>query len=368
MLPQIPIHNLYYLLCYAWDVTDQQHKVKVDGEQCHSLENLLAQVLVEACKHVFSRGLVHEYRFVEEEVDGIRGKLCVADTLKSGKYRQGRTICQVDEMSQDVLINQIVYSTLKRLVQLQSLDEAVREKVRRVLRLFPRMSEIQVAPIVFKQVKLHRNNRFYTLVLHVCKLIMQSTLPKQGTEGKYEFIDFTQDEFKMNVIFERFLMNFCKQHCREEFPEVKRTNIEFQLSPYGMVFSQDNNEVARLLPTMQTDVTLYNPTTGRKTILDAKYYQQTLTSRFGQQGKIRREHLSQILSYVVSQEKVEEPHTLGTDGILVYPTVTEDYDVAYRYRNTDHTIRVSTINLNQEWQLIEARLKDIVERKIELLM
>lgn len=368
MLPLIPIQNLYYLLCYAWDVTDQQHKVKVDGEQCHSLENLLAQVLVEACKHLLRRGLVQEYRFVEDEVDGIRGKLCVAETLKSGKYRQGITICQVDELSQDVPVNQIVYSTLKRLVRLQTLDEAVRENVRKVLRLFPRMNEVHVTSVEFKQVKLHRNNRFYTLILHICKLIMQSTLPKQGVEGKYEFIDFTQDEFKMNIIFERFLMNFCKQHCREEFPEVRRTNIEFQLSPYGMVFSQDNNEAARLLPTMQTDVTLYNPTTGRKTILDAKYYQQTLTSRFGQQGKIRREHLSQILSYVVSQEKAEEPHTLGTDGILVYPTVTEDYDVAYRYRNTDHTIRVSTINFNQEWQLIEARLKDIVERKIEIEM
>lgn len=368
MLPQIPIQNLYYLLCYAWDVTDQQHKVKVDGEQCHSLENLLAQVLVEACKHLLRRGLVHEYRFVEEEVDGIRGKLCVAETLKSGKYRHGRTICQMDELSQEVLINQIAYSTLKRLARLQSLDKAIRDKVYNVLRLFPRMSEIQITPRVFKQVRLHRNNRFYTLVLHVCKLILQSTLPKQGVEGKYEFIDFTQDEFKMNVIFERFLMNFCKLHCREEFPEVKRTNIEFQLSPYGMVFSQDNDEASRLLPTMQTDVTLYNPTTGRKTILDAKYYQQTFTSRFGQQGKIRREHLSQILSYVVNQEKVDEPHTLGTDGILVYPTVTEDYDVVYRYCDTNHTIRMSTINLNQEWQLIEARLKDIVERKIEIVM
>lgn len=368
MLPQIPIQNLYYLLCYAWDVNDQQHKVKVDGEQCHSLENLLAQVLVGACNHLLRHGLVQEYRFVDEKVDGIRGKLCIAETLKSGKYRQGRTICQVDELSQDILVNQIVYSTLKRLVRLQSLDEVIREKVRKILRLFPNVKEIHVTPEVFRQVKLHRNNRFYTLVLNVCKLITQSTLPKPGTEGKYEFIDFTQDEFKMNAIFERFLMNFCKQHCREEFPEVKRTNIGFQLSPYGMVFSQDNNEAARLLPTMQTDVTLYNPATGRKTILDAKYYQQTLTSRFGQQGKIRREHLSQILSYVVSQEKAEEPHTLGTDGILVYPTVTEDYDIAYRYRNTDHTIRVSTINLNQDWLLIEARLKDIVERKIEILM
>ena len=356
MLPQIPIQNLYYLLCYAWDVTDQQHKVKVDGEQCHSLENLLAQVLVGACKHLLRRGLVHEYRFVEDEVDGIRGKLCVAETLKSGKYRQGKTICQVDELSQDVLINQIVYSTLKRLIRIQSLDEAVREKVRKVLRLFPRMSEIPIASRVFNQVKLHRNNRFYKFVLNICKLIMQSTLPKQGVEGKYEFMDFAQEEFKMNVIFERFLMNFCKQNCKEEYPEIHREYIDFQLTPFGMMFKQAD----AALPIMETDVTLYNPSTGKKSILDAKYNHETLVSKYGGQGKIRRDHLSQIISYVMNQEDASKPHTLNTSGTLVYPTINEDFDFSYRYRNTNHTIHVRTVNLNQDWKQIEERVKKIL--------
>ena len=356
MLPQIPIQNLYYLLCYAWDVTDQQHKVKVDGEQCHSLENLLAQVLVGACKHLLRRGFVHEYMFKEQEVDGIRGKLCVAETLKSGKYRHGRTVCQVDELSQDVLVNQIVYSTLKRLMRLQSLDEGVRDKVHKVLRLFPRMSEIQISSVVFKQVKLHRNNRFYTFVLHVCKLVLQSTLPKQGTEGKYEFIDFTQDEFKMNAIFERFLMNFCKQNCKEEYPEIHREYIDFQLAPFGMMFKQ----AAVALPTMETDVTLYNPFTGKKRILDTKFYHETLVSKYGGHGKVRRDHLSQIISYVMNQEDVLRPYTLNTSGTLVYPTINEDYDFSYRYRDTNHIIHVRTVNLNQDWEKIEERIKEII--------
>lgn len=368
MTPVIPIQNLYYLLLYVWDVPDQRNKVRVDAEKCHSLPNLFVQLLIGATERLLKYGLVQEYRNRQEEIEGLRGKLCIGETLKYGRLRQGKTICEVDELTHDVLLNQIVYSTLVNICHLDGVDNANRERVVKLIRRFPATKRIRLSSELFDKVHIHRNNRFYRLVLHLCAMLHKSLLPKESTMGDYEFIDFTRDEENMNRLFERFLMNFCKQHCREEFPEVKRTNIEFQLSPYGMVFSQDSNEAARLLPTMQTDVTLYNPTTGRRTILDAKYYQQTLTSRFGQQGKIRREHLSQILSYVVSQEKVEEPHTLGTDGILVYPTVTEDYDVAYRYRSTDHTIRISTINLNQEWRLIEARLKDIVERKIEILM
>lgn len=365
MTPAIPIQNLYYLLLYAWDVPELRNKVRVDAEKCHSLPNLFVQLLIGATERLLKHGLVQEYRSRQEEIEGLRGKLCIGETLKYGRLRQGKTICEVDELTHDVLLNQIVYTTLLNLCHMEDINVANKEQVVRLMHRFPSTKKIQLSDKVFDRIRFHRNNRFYRFILHLCKLIHKSLLPKEDIDGVYEFLDFTRDELRMEQVFERFLMNFCKQHCKEEFPDVCRSYIEFQMSPYGMVFSQDSERSARLLPTMQTDVTLYNPTTGRKTILDAKYYQQTLTSRFGQQGKIRREHLSQILSYVVSQEKEDEPHTLSTDGILVYPTVTEDYDVAYRYRNTDHTIRVSTINLNQDWQLIEARLKDIVERKIE---
>lgn len=356
MIPQIPIQNLYYLLCYAWDVSDLQHKVKVDGDNCHSLENLLAMVLLNACDHLLRRGLIREYRYEEQDVEGVKGKLNIAETLKSGKYRQGRTICQVDELSTNVIINQIIYSTLQRLAKLENLELDIRDKARNTQRMFPPLMAIPVSNRTFDKVKLHRNNRFYSLVLNICKLIWKSTLPIQGKVGKYEFIDFTQDEFRMNAIFERFLMNFCKKHCKEEYPEVHREYIYFQLSPFGMMFEQ----AGEALPTMETDVTLCNPTNGSKKILDAKYYKETLLSKYGGREKIRREHLSQILSYVMNQEDKNKPYTLNASGTLVYPTVTEDYDFSFRYKDTGHTIHVKTVNLNQDWQKIEQRIKDII--------
>ncbi|MCQ2292857.1 MAG: hypothetical protein MJZ54_02325 [Bacteroidaceae bacterium] len=367
MSSQIPIQNLYYLLLYAWDVPEQYEKVRVNAEQCHSLPNLFVQLLIGATERLLRQGLTQEYRYKQETVEGLRGKLCIGETLKYGKIPQGKTICEIDELTHDVLLNQIVFTTLEKTAHMAGVEVNNKERVQKLLRRFPTTSRISLTKEVFGRVRIHRNNRFYRFVLHLCQLLHQSLLPKEGTKGVYEFIDITHDERKMNLLFERFLMNFCKQHCRTEFPEIGRSNIEFQLSPYGMVFSQDVGQSTRLLPIMQTDVTLYNPTTGRKTILDAKYYQQTLVSRFGQQGKIRREHLSQILSYVLNQEKPDDPQSLQTEGILIYPTITEDYDIAYRYRHTDHIIRISTINLNQDWQKIEERLKDIVVRKIEFV-
>uniref|UniRef100_UPI003FED453B hypothetical protein n=1 Tax=Segatella copri TaxID=165179 RepID=UPI003FED453B len=65
-------------------------------------------------------------------------------------------------------------------------------------------------------------------------MIWDSTLPCKDKDGRLEFLDFTEDDFRMDCIFERFLMNFCKQNCRDEYPEVHREYIDFQLSPFGM--------------------------------------------------------------------------------------------------------------------------------------
>lgn len=122
----------------------------------------------------------------------------------------------------------------------------------------------------------------------------------------------------------------------------------------------------KVLPMMETDVSLFNPKIGQKKILDAKYYKDALTSKFGSLEKIRREHLSQIISYVLNQENSQNPGSLKASGTLVYPTVQEDFDFFYRYRDTEHIIHITTVNLNQDWEKIEARILEIVNGSDEL--
>ena len=49
------------------------------------------------------------------------------------------------------------------------------------------------------------------------------------------------------------------------------------------------------------------------------------------------------------------------NGSLVYPTVTEDIDFSYHYNGSSHDIYVRTVNLNQPWQKIEERIKQIIK-------
>lgn len=360
---QIPIQNMYYILCYAWGMGEMRGKVNVGIERCDSIANLLVHVLLNATDDLLKRGLSHGYTVYGAEIDGIKGKINIGETLKLGRYRQGRMYCNYDELSSNILVNQIIYSTLRDALKIRNLSEKNECRLLTTIRRMPQMKRIQLSDSVFKSVRLHRNNTYYQFAINICHLLHQSMLPNESLIGKWDFMDLMDDERTMNRIFEKFLMNFYKQECREEYPDVERSHIRFQLTPFGMTFAKSTDEAYRLLPVMETDVTLYNPRTKNKIILDAKYYKETLVSRYGEDGKIRREHLSQILTYVMNQENDAAPHTKATKGILVYPTIDTELDVSYVYKNTNHVIRVSTVNLNQDWQLIEQRLKEIIKEQ-----
>lgn len=63
----------------------------------------------------------------------------------------------------------------------------------------------------------------------------------------------------------------------------------------------------------------------------------------------------------MNQENPQKPETMNADGTLVYPTVADDFDFSYSYGDTNHRIHVRTVNLNQPWQKIEERVKEIVK-------
>ena len=82
-----------------------------------------------------------------------------------------------------------------------------------------------------------------------------------------------------------------------------------------------------------------------------------------QGGYPPKDSVYKSLLHAMNQENDATPHTKDTKGILVYPTIDTELDVSYVYKDTNHVIRVSTVNMNQDWQMIEQRLKDIIQEQ-----
>ena len=104
----IPILNIYYMLCYAWDKLEEQHLVDIDPETSTSLVDLFARVLVNGVAHLLKRGLDRGYVRHEEEMRTLRGKIQLDPTLKRNLLIRGEAACAFDELSYDVLHNRIL--------------------------------------------------------------------------------------------------------------------------------------------------------------------------------------------------------------------------------------------------------------------
>jgi 5-methylcytosine-specific restriction enzyme subunit McrC len=342
---RIPIQNIYFLLCYAWNKLDEKERVKVAIDDSTELVNLFAKVLINATKVLLKRGIDKNYIEHTEEIAGVKGKLLISETIKRNILFKQRTISCFDDFSANILSNQILLSTIYGLTRTKGIDKELKSELVSLHKMFIGIDQIQISSSLFKQVRLNRNNRFYGFVMNVCKIIFESTLPSEE-KGKFLFSDFTRDEKKMAILFQAFVRNFYSIE-QSKFPTVKGETIDWQ-------FESVDDQSDQYLPQMHTDITLEN--TSDKVIIDAKYYQETMRSYYNKEI-IKSENLYQLFSYLMNQEEGTEK-TKNTIGILLYPTIEKDYDLNFKYR--EHNIKIRTVNLNTDWRNIHERLLEII--------
>jgi 5-methylcytosine-specific restriction enzyme subunit McrC len=342
---QIPVQNIYYLLCYAWDKLDQKDKVSVSTDGITELIDLLAKVLINASRILLKRGFDRDYLERREQRAGIKGKLEISESVKRNSLIRLQAVCTYDEYTFDIRSNQILFTTLYRLLYTENLSSEFKPQVRKLLRKFPKISVIDLSRKDFKAVKIHRNNRFYAFIINVCELIFENSLPDEK-DGEWMFQDFTRDERKMAYLFEEFVFQFYSKERSALKPSRKKLKWNFETSEPNYY---------SYLPEMRTDITLDGES--ERIIIDTKYYQETMNMRFNQ-DKIKSENLYQLFSYLLNQEDGTS-RSEQTKGVLLYPTIDQEYNLAYRYQS--HPIEIRTVNLNAHWMEIEKRLLDIVQ-------
>ena len=342
---KIPVRNIYYLLCYAWDHVGEGETVDVGSEKFGGLVDLFAKVLNEGVSRLVSRGLDRDYLAVHEDIRGLKGKLDLATTVKRNLLLNGKTHCAFDELSYDVPQNRILKATLRRLTLVAALDPDERRRTERMYRKLDAVSDVRLTAGLFRTVRIHRNNRFYSFLLHLCRIIHENLLVNEE-EGTAQFRDFREDDHQMGLVFEQFVKTFC---ARETGYRVSAPRIDW----FGAKGSETD---LRHLPGMKTDIVLRSPE--RTIIVDTKFYRRPLDTRYDGR-RVHSGNLYQIFAYVTNWAAAAPAEAPEPEGWLLYAAVDGDFD--YRFELMGRRIRVCSIDLTQGWREIEGDLKGLVE-------
>ncbi|MDM5224999.1 5-methylcytosine-specific restriction endonuclease system specificity protein McrC [Cytobacillus sp. NJ13] len=336
---KIPIKNLYYMLCYAWDHLAEKDMADVAREDERDIQHLLTRILLVKLRSLIKRGFYREYKSYQEETGTLKGRILFQESINTFSFKRGKMHCEFEEMTHDIVHNQVIKSTLFSLLQNQQLDNQLKEEIQQLYPYFAEVAIIKLNLRIFQEIKLHRSNQHYRFVLDICRFLYESLLLTEDN-GESQFADFERDPKAMARLFEEFVRNFYKK----EMPEFKvfRENIYWDAE----------GEETSYLPLMQTDISLES--SERKIIMDTKYYQNTLTKNFGSQ-KLISGNLYQMFAYLSNHRKAEGKEIMG---MLLYPKTGKELMLAYRIK--EFSVKINTVNLNRDWLSIHTRLKGIV--------
>ncbi|KAF0093294.1 MAG: 5-methylcytosine-specific restriction enzyme subunit McrC [Puniceicoccaceae bacterium 5H] len=345
-MKSIPIQNLYYLLCYAWDHLEERDEIEVADDGNTELAELFARVLVHGTQRLLKRGFYRDYHELQEETPRLRGRMEFTPSVRQLSWLKGRMVCAYTELSYDTLPNRILKAALRCLMEANGLKDRSKSLWAELATLYDHLrevSDIRITGRDFSRVQLHGNLRSYRFILRVCELVHYAILPSDGS-GTRRFRDFSRDE-RMAALFEAFVRNFYQR----ESPEFAagRSNPVWQeleaLDPAGMSH----------FPRMQTDIELRRGT--RHIILDCKYYLNALSEHHDRQ-KFHSTNLYQIYAYLQNLQLMHPGRAF--EGILLYPETGESF--CHRYTLQGHGLTLCTLNLNQPWPGIARDLKALL--------
>ncbi|MGY4366716.1 5-methylcytosine-specific restriction enzyme subunit McrC [Bradyrhizobium sp. LB1.3] len=339
----IPIRNLYYLFLYAWARFPGGSTTEIGFDNSPDLPNLFARLLVVGTRSLFRRGLDRGYNVYTCELQGLRGRLRMDRMIKGATQLRGATVCDVDELSHDVLHNQILKATLVSLAACRGVEACNRHDLHALARLFHDVEQISLSASHFRRTSVSRNSREYGFLIRLCEFVFWSLMPdERGAKTRFQTVD--EDEMRMSAVFEEFLRNFFKMH-RSEY----RVRAE---SPAWNVSEATPSDLA-FLPRMITDITLRQ--LDHTIIVDAKFYKSALLqSPYGE--RVRSQHLYQLITYL--QHERARQVGMGLSGMLIYPDVGQS--LRLRYRLLGIPVLIATVDLSKEWPIIAAELHELL--------
>ncbi|WP_117170204.1 5-methylcytosine restriction system specificity protein McrC [Paraliobacillus sediminis] len=337
---RIPVKNLYYMLVYAWDHPYEKNVISVYEEDEKDLLNLLSKVLLIKVKALIKRGFYKEYVENQEESGIIRGKILFKESIQSFSHKRGKMHILEEDMSHDILHNQLIKATVHYLARNKEVEKQYRDEIKKILPYFDSVSLIKINHRFFKLIKLHRNNQHYQFILDVCQFILENTLLHEGDSNKV-FQNFSRDHQKVARLFENFVKNFY------------RKEIHGSIAKSETMYWPAEGDSTELLPIMKTDISL--TLDDRKIIIDTKFYKDGLAAHWSKET-VRSAHLYQLFAYLNNDAYYSGQKAMG---MLLYPEVQKSIDLSYHMHGFH--VKICTVDLAQNWRKIHERLLEIVE-------
>ena len=237
----IPIQNIYYMLSYAFQILNEQGYKNIATEQFHNTAELMAAILEKGIAIQLKRGLGKEYIPQTEALSSLRGKIDIAESIKTQSMLRKQLICTYDEFSVNSIMNRIIKSTVEILLR-SNISKQRKKSLRKLMLYFSEVDFIDLYTVNWN-VQYNRNNQTYRMLISICYLVVKGLLQTQS-DGSTKLMDFL-DEQRMCRLYEKFILEYYRREFKNQIT-ANASQIPWQL---------DNDENS-MLPVMQSTMSI----------------------------------------------------------------------------------------------------------------
>lgn len=344
----IAIQNVYYMLSYAFQVLNEQGYKNIATEQFQNTAELMAAILEKGIALQLKRGLGKEYIPQMEALSSLRGKIDIAESIKTQSMLRKQLICTYDEFSVNSTMNRIIKSTVELLL-CSNISKQRKKNLRKLMVYFGEVDFIDLHTVNWN-VQYNRNNQTYRMLISICYLVVKGLLQTQS-DGSKKLMDFL-DEQRMCRLYEKFIL----EYYRKEFRNLITANA-------SQIPWQLDDEESSMLPVMQSDIMLQRG--DRVLIIDAKYYEHSTQVQFDKHT-LHSGNLYQIFTYVKNKEYEMRDKDHKVAGMLLYAKTDEEIYPNNVYQMSGNQISVRTLDLNLLFSEIAEQLNTIAKTHFDL--
>ncbi len=351
---RIPVRNIWLLLLYASQLYRElpaSRRVELE-EAPDDIPDLVAEILANAVERRLRRNLTAGYQRRQADLNRVRGRINLLRTERRQLLQRARVACVFDELTTDTPRNRYVRAALTHVagvvrgphLQHRCRDLALRMEMAGVTGYMDSNQARKTAPLANAGwVDSHERQ-----MLAAAQLALNLHIPtEQAGRSLLPLAD--RRERRGWELYEDAVAGFYKVVLTEWGWRVRAQS--------GITWPIENPTpgLPVMMPGMTRDMVMEHR--NRRIIIDTKFTSIVTAGQYGNET-FKSGNIYQLYAYLRTQENCDDPPSLHSTGVLLYPSLGADYDESTNIQS--HRIRFATVDLAADSKTIREQLLRIV--------
>lgn len=209
--PKVPIDTVFALLAAVYDPSkDFFHQQAQSYTSIESLFEFVVRIFAAEVEDLIARGILRGYRSVTEDLNTVRGRILIAETIHAHPALRDKHWCSFSQFTPNILENRIIHWVSYCLQGYTYKEASLTGRLYRIGQVLAGVELDSNARTLFDKLEFHRLNDAYQPSLAMARILLDH-MTFSGANGQEPFLAYMID---MNWLFEKYLGVVIQQYSK----------------------------------------------------------------------------------------------------------------------------------------------------------